>query len=204
MKRTIMFFGIAFLFIGCSTKKKKSNDSLDYLALKTEAKSLENSSSSSYNTTSNWTLSNNKDPMGEEQSYYLKSETVGSFDYLDFPYKDVSSNVMIGCDNSGIWAYFWFNKFNLNGGKSDWIDNTVTYHFRIKFDQTVKPITMNQDMDNNHFLRIYYDSWFINNLKRANNIMLELDWYNNGKVHFKYDVSGFNKAYKKLIHKCRD
>ena len=73
---------------------------------------------------------------------------------------------------------------------------------RIKFDENVQNVQLIQLLE--HKVAIFFKNE--NDEKRlfkSNKILLELDWYNEGKIYFEYDVKGVSQAIKNMKKKCQ-
>lgn len=184
---------------------KKLIAKLPLLKRMNEGVSSKHSESLYFNTSINkasdlWYISSSKDPMTGDVSYYLHSETVGSIEEMSFPYNNVQSTLIIACGANDVWDYVWFSEMNVTGGSYSF-GSYYEYKERVRFDDDIQTATM-LAKSASHFLSFKYDDWLIRELKNTNLFMIELEWYGDGTVHFKYNVTGFNSAYKKLISKC--
>ena len=73
---------------------------------------------------------------------------------------------------------------------------------RIKFDENVQNVQLIQLLE--HKVAILFKNE--NDEKRllkSNKVLLELDWYNEGKIYFEYDVKGVSQAIKNMKEKCK-
>ena len=133
---------------------------------------------------------------------------------MDFPYSDVKGWLAVGCDADSEWAYVGFTTapklqnttIEDDDGYAGWVCCSHHISTRITFDDEVEQITMTQATDgkwNSQFIHFKNDSAIIEKLMTADTVSLELDWYGQGKVHFRFSGSGSTRAINQIRQSCK-
>ena len=119
---------------------------------------------------------------------------------MSFPYTKTKSIIGIACNKNSIWTYF---KFTIapNITKSETKDGYNKIITRIKFENTLEDIRLTQDWGSKA-LFVYNEKAFIKTLENTNEVLLELNWYGNSSVYFKYYTDEASQAIKSLKSKC--
>nr|WP_136251800.1 hypothetical protein [Ningiella ruwaisensis] len=147
-----------------------------------------------------WRYFSSKDKMTGEESHFISSASTGSMKPMDFPYTDVTSWIGIGCKAGELWSYFGFSEApNLTGDKTE--DGYSTSESRLRVGETLGSVRLSQTWGD-RFLNVFNDTAFINSLSGVDDVMLELSWHGNGKVHYKYLMIDFEKRLVELKEKC--
>ena len=119
---------------------------------------------------------------------------------MDFPYSDVKGWLGVGCDGNSEWAYVGFTTApNLQNTTTE--DGYNRISTRIKFDDEVEQITMTQDWSSK-FIHFRNDSDIIEKFMTANTILLEMNWYGEGKSYFRFSGSGSTRAITQIRQSC--
>ena len=158
--------------------------------------------------TDNWKLVKNIDKMTNKlESCYIMSKLIKADSELSFPYKNLQSSVVIPLYLKP--AFTFTSNANLNEGsytlKEKYGDVKMAnreINTRIKFDENVQNVQLIQLLE--HKVAIFFKNE--NDEKRllkSNKVLLELDWYNEGKIYFEYDVKGVSQAIKNMKEKCK-
>lgn len=148
-----------------------------------------------------WDVSSSKDEMTGEISAYCSSKLTAATERMDFPYGDVKGWLGVGCDGNSEWAYVGFTTApNLQNTTTKDGYNLVST--RIKFDDEVEQITMTQDW-NSKFIHFRNDDDMIEKFMAANTILLELNWYGEGKTYFRFSGSGSTRAITQIRQSCK-
>lgn len=150
-----------------------------------------------------WRVSDSVDEMTGEQSFYSISQKIPPTNQMSFPYDDVVAWIGVGCSGTEEWAYIGFSTApNLtNDETKDGYDKIYT---RIKWDDSIDNATFLQDWGDN-FLN-FYDfqgaSEMINKLQNHGTLLLELEWYGEGNVYFKFPLEGAKESINSIRIKC--
>ncbi len=153
-----------------------------------------------------WNHSADKDEMTGEKLSYASSSSISSTKKMDFPYSKTKSWIGVGCKDGKQWAYFGFTtKPNLNNTSTE--DGYSTFTTRVKIDNEIINTKFTQDWGSK-FLHIsnyggeINDEKFIEKIKKANLVILELQWHGNGSTFFKFPLKGSTKALNKMQNEC--
>jgi len=152
------------------------------------------------NAYSDWTASQSKDEMTGNETFYIFTDWASPKYPMSFPYAQTKSIIGIGCSKYGIVSYFNFtSKPNITKAETkDGFNEIIT---RIKFDNTLEDIKLTQKWGSKS-LSVYNEKAFIKSLENTNEVLLELNWYGNSSVYFKYYTDESSQAIKSLKSKC--
>lgn len=161
---------------------------------------------------SGWSTSSTTDVMTEVKSYHAISNQTGPIENLKFPYGDVKSYISFSCQPSnGFQIYFVFNKTNIPGMRYKNGDKYIDA--KVKFDNNIQTYPLlfvegiNDSLyftnDSDPVLNLFYslDRTLAVRLLESKSMLLELEYHNNGYVHFRYDLNG-SDAIKKTLLDC--
>ena len=149
--------------------------------------------------TAQWDVTTSKDEMTGEISSYCSSPITAPTKIMSFPYGDTKGWLGIGCDGESEWVYAGFtNAPNLQDTEIG--DGYNKIKTRIKFDDEVQDVYMSQKW-NSKFIH-FYDVGVIDKIMKANTILLELDWYGEGNVYFRFSGAGSTKAINQIRASC--
>ena len=147
-----------------------------------------------------WDVTSDKDEMTGEVSAYCSSKFASPTERMDFPYSDVKGWLGVGCDGDSERAYVGFTTApNLANTTTE--DGYNRISTRIKFDDEVEQITMTQDW-NSKFIHFRNDSDIIEKFMTANTILLEMNWYGEGKTYFRFSGSGSTRSITQIRQSC--
>ena len=150
-----------------------------------------------------WTNSASKDEMTNEQMVLAISPHATPSQPMELPYTDTDAWVGFMCDGKNEWVYLGFsNTPNLNNTELG--DGFNYFSTRLKWGAEIKNARFSQK----------WGSSFINfsdgrdALKRLTNgsadtLLLELDWYGNGAVYFRFSLEGAANAIAKARASCK-
>lgn len=196
----ILLITILMIFAPDRSVVKKSNNQSSVKSSPSKTETKNTSSKKPVIKTKSWDFDTSKDEMSGDVSYYVSSKAIKPKKRMEFPYSSVGSWVAIGCKNGKKWAYFGFTSSpNLSGGTNG--NGSTDYKYRIKWDDKLDTVTLNQQWGSD-FLHTIYTKDFISKIKSNKKAKLELDWHGNGKVHFEYDLVGANNSIKRLESSC--
>ena len=148
-----------------------------------------------------WTLSSSRDEMTGEVSWYAISPEVAPTKPMVFPYSDVTAKLCIGFDGKDEWAYFRFSTApNLSDTKTKSGYNAI--ETRIKWDDEVTSVQLTQDWGAK-FIHFSANKTAISKVAVSKFVLLELNWYGQGKVYFQFPLAGSSDAIKGAREKFR-
>ena len=150
---------------------------------------------------SNWNFQIDENPMDSSKSVYLFTSEVNSKPKMKFPYSNTRASLVFACSNFKNWSFFTFNESPLLNNKriKSGYDEITT---RIKFGNNFENIDLNHEWGQT-VLHVDNDILFRSSLSGNLELLLELDWYGEGKVYFKFDTSDYLQKIKELNKKCK-
>lgn len=148
-----------------------------------------------------WKVTTSVDEITGITSCYAISKSVKPVHKLDFPYTDVTSWIGIGVDPKEEWGYIGYSTApNLVDGKIG--DGYSTYNFRIRWDDNQGTILFIQEWGSK-FLHPADDRNFIANLQKHKLFLIELHWFGQGNVYFRYPLAGAKQAIEQARAACK-
>lgn len=143
-----------------------------------------------------WSTFVSKDEMTEAETWYAHSPSIGPVEKMSFPYGDTKAWLGIGCNGDDEWAYIGFNVSpNLTGTTTK--DGYDLIYTRIKWDDQIKNITLTQSWGSK-FINFRDDESVISRIAESNTVLLELNWFGEGKVYFRFPLDGSSAAINKI------
>ena len=151
-----------------------------------------------------WVTSVSKDEMTGDKSCYAHSSLLGPRKRMKSPYGNVTARLLYGTSpNRHQWMYVYFTESpNLRGG--DIRDGYHIHKMRVKFEPEGNTMTNEFSQEwGDRFIGFHkWDGAAINLVQRKNKMILELDWYGQGKVIFPFFLEGSSKAIAEARAKC--
>lgn len=147
-----------------------------------------------------WQTSVSTDEMTGKKSCYAHSNSIAPVKQMGFPYQDVQAWIGIGSDGGSEWAYIGFSEAP-NLADTDIGDGYSTIQTRIKWDDQVENVTLRQEWGAK-FLHFEDDERTIAKIAESGTVLLELNWYGEGKTYFKISLSGSSAAIAKIRKGC--
>ncbi|WP_434940256.1 zinc ribbon domain-containing protein [Shewanella sp. HL-SH8] len=147
-----------------------------------------------------WRTSSSKDEMTGAFSAYAASPTSYPAQEMDFPYRDVSSWLAIGCDKNSEWIYFGFNN-SPNLTDTETLEGYNLINTRIRWDDVVENVQLTQDWSSK-FIHFRNRKESISKVERSNTAKLELHWYGQSSTYFEYTLNGSSKALAEIRSQC--
>ena len=143
-----------------------------------------------------WTNSVSEDPMTGAKSYYAHSPATASVERMSFPYHDTTATLNVGCDGKSEWAYIAFsNAPNI-------VNTTIKNGYnliqtRIRWNDKVESVTLSQGWGS-EFLHFSDGKSAISRIAGSDTMLLELNWFGEGMVYFKFFLAGSSAAISKM------
>lgn len=143
-----------------------------------------------------WRVSVSEDVMTGTETWYASSPQVDSMARMGFPYGGTQAWIGIGCDGKSEWVYIGFtNTPNL-------VNTTIKDGFelistRIKWDNDLETVSLTQRWGA-QFIHFRDYAAAIKRIEESNTVLIELDWYGEGKVHFHFPLKGSAAAIKEI------
>ena len=150
---------------------------------------------------SEWSVMSLVDKMTNAQQWYAVSPTVSSMDPMRFPEADTNAWLAIACDKDSEWTYIGFSTSpNLNDTSTH--DGYDTIDTRIKWDDHIRPVELIQKWGSRFLHFGGDDKAMINRIIHHKSALLELSWYEQGDVYFKFSLVGAEQATDSIRAKC--
>lgn len=149
-----------------------------------------------------WSTSTGKDKMTDEQRFFAFSPSVVSVEPMNFPYNDVRSSIAVGCDSGNeSWSYLTFSKQpNLTNTTNH--SGFVKVDLRLKFDDQVESMEFIQTWGDKA-LYVEDSSLFIERIKTANKLLIELNWHGQSGVYYEYTLRNAKASIDEISTKCQ-
>jgi hypothetical protein len=147
-----------------------------------------------------WTTSVEKDEMTNERMYYATSASRSPSPAMDFPYSDTRAWLGFGCKGESEWVFIGFsNQPNLVNTETG--DGYNSFEARVKWDDQVETMRFSQKWGAS-FIHFSDDAAAVAKITEATSVLLELDWYSNGHVYFRFSLRGASAAIAKARASC--
>ena len=149
-----------------------------------------------------WTSSTSGNEMDGEVNYFAFSPETTSTRPMSSPYSNTRSNLAVGCSGDGDpWAYIWFSKDpNITNDETEDGYNKITTRVKIDDEEPYR-VTLSQQWGS-HILHFYRDNFMIDEFKRGSSLLLELSWYGQGTVYFRYSLIGSTAKISAAMAAC--
>lgn len=147
-----------------------------------------------------WKSGNDIDQLDGSITNYIYSRNSLPQNKMERPYHKVYSKIVLTCKNGKESAYFDFS-LSPNLSNTTAKDGYNLINSRIKVDDEIFEIMITQNWGGNALF--IEDRNIINNITSGDSLILELYWYGNGKVIFKYDLNGNREPYLNMQKECQ-
>jgi hypothetical protein len=148
-----------------------------------------------------WRTSFDTDPMTGKRSAYAHSPRTSATERIDWPYQDTRAWLGFGCDGSSEWAYIGFSE-TPNLTKTTTEDGYNTFQARVKWDEHLTEQDLIQEWGSS-FIHFRSDQTAIANMITASTLLVELNWYGEGRTYFRFSLRGSQAAISKARASCR-
>jgi len=144
------------------------------------------------------------DEMTGEQSFGAYSDETGPTRAMEWPYHDVTARIYFSCDagrnNEAAWIRFSSNPNLVDTDTQSGYDVITT---RIRWDdKPPESATLTQQWSSED-VSFMYDGWAIGRIEASGAMLLELHWYDSGRVFFRFDLTGSAEALNEARARCR-
>ena len=147
-----------------------------------------------------WETSVSKDEMEGTEMWFATSPSVSPTQEMDFPYHNIKAWIGIGFDGEDEWVYVGFNEspnvgFNESPNITDTSlqDGYELIETRTKWDDEIKDITLSHDWGSK-FIHFRDADAVINNIINSDTVLLELKWFGEGEVYFRFPLKSAASA----------
>ncbi len=141
-----------------------------------------------------------RDEMTGKQQAFANSPTTSPTRPMDFPYTSTQAWLGFGCDGENEWTYVGFTS-QPNLLNSETLQGYNSISTRVRWDDQVETARFLQKWGAS-FLSFSDDSAAIAHLTTASTVMLELEWYSAGQVHFRFSMRGASAAIARARAMC--
>ena len=148
-----------------------------------------------------WNVTNSTDEMTGMVSAYCSSPITSPTKPMDFPYSDLQAWLGIGCDGTSEWVYIGFTD-SPNLLDTEIEDGYNKISARIKWDDELTNESFTQSWGAK-FIHFRYDEDAIQNIMKTSTLLVELNWYGNGKTYVKFNLAGSSAAIAKMRARCK-
>jgi len=140
-----------------------------------------------------WTTTNRKDPMTEKITWYALSPSVSPIEKMSFPYENTQASIVVARQGREEWVYIVFNVTpNIVGGST--ADGYEVINTRIKWDYSQPVYVRLFKKFGSTFLQFEDTMEIIQKILLHRKVMVELNWYGQGLVHFEFPLEGAANA----------
>lgn len=147
-----------------------------------------------------WRISEDIDEMTGKKSSYALSERVQSTTPMNFPYQGTTGTLGVACDAGNEWAYIIFSNAP-NIVNVDLEDGKNIIRPRIRWDEDVLRMQLNQVWGANS-LHFWNTRRAIDYIVASNEMLIELEWYGQNRILFRFSLQGSNNAISEIRRKC--
>jgi hypothetical protein len=119
---------------------------------------------------------------------------------MGFPYSVTTEWLGVGTDGKTEWVFVGFSE-SPNLTNTDTQDGYSLVRTRIKWDDDVENVTLTQEWGGK-FLQFRDGTNAISKIARSSTVLLELDWYGEGKTYFRFSLAGSEAAITRMRQSC--
>jgi len=147
-----------------------------------------------------WDVETSTDEMTGEMSAYTYSPNYYSTQQMGSPYDDVEAWIGVGCRKGVEWAYIGFST-SPNLVNTDIEDGYDRISTRVKWNDSIESVILLQEWGD-RFLMLSDDADVIQKLQTKDTLLLELEWYGEGTVYFKFPLTGAKEGIGSMRSMC--
>lgn len=149
-----------------------------------------------------WTIRSDKDEMTEEITWLALSPAVTSLKKMTFPYQGVTAKLVVCNNGEKEWTYFIFSHTPniLMTNIANIREGYEIIQTRIKWDESLENIDLIQNWGSSA-LHFRDGAAAIKKIASCDSVLLELNWFGDGKVHFRFPLEGSLVALKTIREK---
>ncbi len=149
-----------------------------------------------------WDVMTNTDPMDDSLSVFAFGDSVGPVWGMSFPYDDVDGHVGYACSPDFERAYVSFSATpNLVGGRPV-TERMSALSTRVRFDDDPHHDTVLFHVRGSKTLFFGDTEWILPRIRDKGSMLLELDWYPEGLVLFRFPLRGSAGAIAEAREQC--
>jgi hypothetical protein len=150
-----------------------------------------------------WRTSSSKDEMtGEFIRAFAVSPTTYPTKKMSFPYRRVTSRMVVFCESDSEGAFFLFDPaLDLTKDRGTTRDGYDLIYTRVKWDRQVEDVTLIQ-LWGGDSLAFRDDNAAFPKISASSTLLLELNWHGHERTFFKYSLNGSSRAIAEIRKKC--
>lgn len=143
-----------------------------------------------------WYTFVSKDEMTEEETWFAVSPEVEPTKKMNFPYSSVWAWMGIGYNGKDEWVYIGFTEAPnlINTTIKDGYD---LISIRVKWDDELDNVKLTQTWGSK-FLHFENDKAIVSKIAQSNTLLIELNWYGEGNVYFRFPLNGSADAINEI------
>ena len=150
----------------------------------------------SINAQAEWGQWSSEDPMNDTVRKGMASALTAPMKMMSFPYQDTKAILGVSCDDTGAYMRFT-NSPNLSGDTTHDGYNSIRLRVRKDNDQ-VRGIKFVQNWGSDQLSTTFLP--MRNIVMEGQTLLVEIPWHGQGKVYFKFDLTGSSDMYKRTCH----
>jgi zinc-ribbon domain len=148
-----------------------------------------------------WRTSTSVDKMTGKRQVFATSPTVPPNETMEFPYRDVTAWMGVGCDGKSEWVFIGFSKApNLTDTEAQ-SGGYSTFSTRIKWDESLQNVALTQEWGA-EFLHFQDGRQGISKITASNSALLELKWYGQNHPYFNFPLDGAAASVTEMRKQC--
>lgn len=155
-----------------------------------------------------WEHSVSEDIMTGEKTCYAMSPLTPSVKPFSSPYTGTEAWLGVMARGDGTWAFVGFSTAP-NIRMSEARDGHSVFDTRVRWGDTLENYRMIQEWGSNFIIFLlsrddpYRDDYdAIEKIYQSEYVLLELDWYGQGLVHFRFPMGGAKEAIDAMYEAC--
>jgi hypothetical protein len=196
-----IFLGLVVLGVILSAFNGGNSDSYSSGAASSSVSASSSSKIEPAKPKTSWSAFSSRDQMTNEVSAYATSIRIAPTRSMSFPYADVRAWLAVGCDGASEWAYIGFNESpNLTNDENQ--DGYNLLKTRVKWNENVVNTYFTQDWGAK-FLHFRADKAAIEAIAESSSVMVEIPWYGQGAVNFRFPLDGSSAAIADMRSMCK-
>ena len=147
-----------------------------------------------------WKLSTTIDEMTGAVLHSARSPLTAPIKTMEYPYSDVLSHIVVGCEKGKEWVYVHFNT-DPNLTKTKIVNDSELLFPRFNFGEGVEEKRGTHE-PGSKVIQLEFDKYIIEKITQLDSFKVQLDWYGQQPPTFNYSLNGSSKAISELRQRC--
>lgn len=149
-----------------------------------------------------WKTFSSENEMTGKTIWLAHSSKVSPTQKMDFPYHDVKAWLGVGSDGQNEWTYIGFTDSpNINDDETQAGYNIIKT--RVKWDEEIEKMSFTQSWGSK-FISFIKNGYAITKIENSNTMLLELNWYGQDKVYFRFSLTDSAAAINEIRNKSQN